>query len=108
MDAHVGRLGQPRQRLAVEVGIVEEGAPVEEALADVADGPLDLALGPGSIRPAGSDAEVCPASTILANVLPQMRLLPDCLTEDVTGNGRLAADDGTEHESLSQFSSPLP
>lgn len=36
-----------------------------------------------------------------------MRLLPGCLTEDVTGNGRLAVDDGTEHESLSQFSAPL-
>jgi hypothetical protein len=50
----------------------------------------------------------CPASTILANVLPQLRLLPNCLTDDVTGNGRLAVDDGTEHESLSQFSAPLP
>ena len=36
-----------------------------------------------------------------------MRLLPDCLTEDVTGNGRLAVDDGTERKSLRQFSAPL-
>jgi len=44
MQARVRRLRQPRQRLGIEIVVVEEAPPVEEALTDVADGPLDLPL----------------------------------------------------------------
>src|SRR5690606_30605201 len=50
MPAYVRDLLEPTQRLGVEVVIADELACVEEALATVADRPLDLALGPCSVR----------------------------------------------------------
>ena len=57
MNAHVRRLRHPRQRLRVQIGVVQEGAAIEEALAHVADRPLDLALGLRPIGTAGADAK---------------------------------------------------
>jgi hypothetical protein len=54
VDANVGHLPQPLLRLSVEVLVVEERSPVEEVLRHVADGPLDLALGPGVVGSAVS------------------------------------------------------
>src|SRR5205807_8306790 len=49
--------GQPVEGLGIEVGVAREAAAIEEALAHVANGPLDFALGLGAVRPAGADAE---------------------------------------------------
>src|SRR5690606_37510478 len=50
MPAHVRDLLEPAQRLGVQIFVADELARVEEALATVADRPLDLALGPCSVR----------------------------------------------------------
>ena len=44
--AHVGRSLKPQERLLVQVLVVQELPAVEEAVADVADGPLHLARRP--------------------------------------------------------------
>jgi hypothetical protein len=44
-------------QLPVQVLEIAEGARQEEVLADVAEGPLDLALGFGPVRPAGFGME---------------------------------------------------
>jgi len=48
---------QPRVGLIGQVAVAEELPAVEEVLPQVADRPLDLALGLGPVRPAGADAE---------------------------------------------------
>ena len=53
MDAEVGDLVQPVPELAVQVVEIAETAALEEVLADVAEGPLDLALGLGPVGFAG-------------------------------------------------------
>jgi hypothetical protein len=53
MTARVGDLLEPARALLVQVLVVEERAAVKEALAQIADRPLDLALGPRSIGTAG-------------------------------------------------------
>ena len=44
MQAGVGGALQPRQRLCIQIGVVQEVATLEETLAYVAYWPLDLAL----------------------------------------------------------------
>ena len=56
--AHIGFRLKPMKGLRVEIVVRREGAPVEEALPEVADRPLHLALGPGPIGSARSDPEV--------------------------------------------------
>ena len=57
VDPYVGHVVEPVPRLMVEVGVRSERAAVEEALPEVADRSLDLALSPGTIGPACSDPE---------------------------------------------------
>lgn len=52
VDARVGDLRPPRPEAGVEVVEVAERAVEEEVLADVAERPLDLALGLGAVGPA--------------------------------------------------------
>jgi hypothetical protein len=51
------RLLEPASELLLEVGVVQEGAAVEEVSANEAHGPLDLALGAGPIGAAGPRLE---------------------------------------------------
>ena len=55
---HVGFRLKPMKGLGVEIVVRREGAPVEEALPEVADRPLHLALGLSPIGSARSDPEV--------------------------------------------------
>ena len=54
VDPRIGDLRAPVVELGVEIVEVAEAARQEEVLADVAIGPLDLALGLGPVRPAGA------------------------------------------------------
>ena len=54
VGARVGQGGAPAVELAVEVVEVAEAPGEEEVLANVAEGPLDLALGLGAVRSAGA------------------------------------------------------
>jgi len=54
VTAGVGDLLEPPRALLVQVVVVEERAAVEEALAQIPDRPLDLALGLGPIGSAGA------------------------------------------------------
>ena len=54
MDAHVGHRVQPVGELGVQVVEVAEAPAEVEVLADVAERPLDLALGLRAVRPAGA------------------------------------------------------
>ena len=56
--AHIGFRLKPMKGLRVEIVVRREGAPVEEALPEVADRPLHLALGLSPIGSARSDPEV--------------------------------------------------
>src|SRR6266700_919234 len=56
MHALIGAL-QPASALVGEVRVAQEGPPVEEIPAEIADRPLHLALGLGPVGTAGSDAE---------------------------------------------------
>ena len=58
MRTDVGHVIEPVAGLRVEIVVRREGAPVEEALPEVADRPLHLALGLSPIGSARSDAEV--------------------------------------------------
>jgi hypothetical protein len=61
----VGDHRKPVIELRVEIVEIAEGAAEEEVLADVAERPLDFALGLGAIGPAGSGQEaVMPAEAI--------------------------------------------
>ena len=57
MNARVGHGGQPVLQLPVQVLEIAKGAGQEEVLADVAEGPLDLAFGLGPVRAAGFGME---------------------------------------------------
>src|SRR5205085_5543382 len=56
MHALIG-MYQPAGALIGEVGVAQEGPTVEEIPAEIADRPLHLALGLGSVGTAGPDAE---------------------------------------------------
>ena len=47
----------PVHRLRVEVVVADKRAPIEEALAAIADRPLDFAFGLGAVRPTGARAK---------------------------------------------------
>ncbi len=57
MVANIGHGGEPVQGLGIEVGVAGKGAAVQEALADVTDRPLDLALGLCAVGATGADPE---------------------------------------------------
>ena len=57
VHARIGDGIEPMPQLAVQIIEIAERAGKEEVLADVAIGPLDLAFGFGSIRPAGLGLE---------------------------------------------------
>ena len=57
LPAQVDRALQPARGLRVEIVVVGDAASVEEALADVADRALDLALRLRPVRPAGAGHE---------------------------------------------------
>ena len=64
MHARIGHRGQPVLQLPVQILEIAEGAGQEEVLADVAERPLDLALGLGPVRAAGFRMEAVVAGQI--------------------------------------------
>ena len=50
MHPHIGDVVEPVPSLLIEIGVIEERAAVDEIVAQVADGPLDFALGLRAIR----------------------------------------------------------
>jgi hypothetical protein len=75
VHAHVGNPLQPRLPLVVEVGIIQEGAAIDEVAAQVADRTLDFAFGLGAIGPtrAGREAPVLPQSGETRDCAPARR-----------------------------------
>lgn len=81
----VGQRRAPAVELAVEVVEVAERAGEEEVLADVAERPLDLALGLGAIRPAGARHGAVVAEQVDQRTVVDHR------------SPRILADDGGPH-----------
>jgi hypothetical protein len=54
---HIGDVVEPVASLLIEIGIIGKRAAVGEIVAEVAHGPLDLALGLGAIRPTRARCE---------------------------------------------------
>src|SRR5262249_32218800 len=94
MDPDVGRLCHPGQRPRVQIGVVEEAATIEEALAHIADRALHLALGLGTIWPAGTDAKAP-----VGGDAPKLGVL-----ERSTADPALVVDDHRLHLVEEQFS----
>lgn len=63
MHPRIGDRGEPVEHLRVQVCIRQKRAPVQEAVTQVADRPLDFALGLDAIRPA--DPGACPRAGVL-------------------------------------------
>lgn len=57
MDPDIGHGIEPVERLGIEIGVTGELTAIEEALAHVTDGALDLPLGLGAVGAAGQNAE---------------------------------------------------
>ena len=73
VNAHVGNLGEPFVELGIEIVEVAEAAGQEEVLPNVAERPLDFALGFGTIWPAGPRVEAvvlgkCQQRTVVDDV----------------------------------------
>ena len=64
VNARIGDRIQPMAELTVQIVEIAEGPAEEEVLADVAERPLDLALGLGPIGPAGAGLEAVMAGEI--------------------------------------------
>src|SRR5579862_9905185 len=57
MEPRIGNGGEPPSELGVQVREIQELAGQEKVLADIAERPLDLALGLGPVRLAGPRVE---------------------------------------------------
>ena len=86
VHARVGHRGQPVLQLPVQVLEIAEGAGQEEVLADVAERPLDLALGLGPVRPAGFGMEA-----VVAGQIDQGAVVDDAASVGLAGDRRLHA-----------------
>ena len=64
MHPRIGDRVEPVAQLGVEIVEIAEAAGEEEVLADVAERPLDLALGLGPVRPAGLRVEAVVAGEV--------------------------------------------
>ena len=86
MDADVGDGVEPIGELSVEIVEIAEAASEEEVLADVAERPLNLALGFGPVRPAGAGLEA-----IVLRQRQQRAIVDDVAVIVLAGHRRLHA-----------------